>query len=182
MKIGIVLGSIRSERLGASVAEWALDVASKHSEADFEIIDIANFDIPLFTDPVIPAMRQGTYPDPHVQALSDALAQCDGYIFVTAEYNHGIPGGFKNAIDHIGPELNTKPVAFVSYGADRGSRAVEQWRQVVANFNMFDIRAQVSFDLFTEFTEGACTPNERKADELDALIGSLVPIAAKLKA
>ncbi|WP_331715971.1 NADPH-dependent FMN reductase [Tessaracoccus coleopterorum] len=73
------------------------------------------------TDSVIPAARGGVYPDARVQAFADAMDAFDGYIVVTPEYNHGIPGGVKNAFDHLGPELNTKPVAFVSYGAERGS-------------------------------------------------------------
>jgi len=182
MKIGIVLGSIREERNGTSVATWVRDNAADRADATFEIVDLASFDIPLLTDSVIPAMRGGVYPDARVQAFADAMDAFDGYIVVTPEYNHGIPGGVKNAFDYLSRELDTKPVAFVSYGAERGVRAVEQWRQVVANFNMFDIRAQVTLDLFTDFDGNGVNPAERKAGELSSLLDSLVPMAVKLAA
>ena len=182
MKIGIVLGSIRDHRKGESVANWMLDVASQRTDATYEVIDISQFDLPLLSDEVLPAMRHKSYDDPRVQAFSDAMDACDGFIFVTPEYNHGIPGAFKNAIDLLGSELNGKPVAFVSYGAAMGIRAVEQWRQIVANFNMFDIRPQITFGIFTDFDGSTLTPGERSGKDLDGLLDVLVPIAAKLAA
>ena len=180
MKIGIVLGSVRDGRAGESVAQWVIDQAAKRDDATFELIDVRSFDLPIVDDAQVPASRGGKYPGENVQAFADRMAAQNGFIFVTAEYNHGVPGAFKNAIDHLGPELNTKPVAFVSYGAESGVRAVEQWRPIVANFNMFDIRAQVPLNLFTEFDENGVKPNERRPDELTALFDSLIPIARKL--
>ncbi len=182
MKIGIVLGSIRDHRKGESVARWVLDNCPAREGVDFEIIDVSGFDLPLLSDETLPAMRGGSYDDPRVQSFADRIAGCDGYIFVTAEYNHGIPGAFKNAIDLLGPELFGKPVAFVSYGALLGARAVEQWRLVLANFNMFDIRNQVMLSIFTDFDESGVAPKEGKAKELTELVDVLVPIAAKLAA
>ncbi len=111
MKIGIVLGSIRDHRKGESVARWVLDNCPAREGVDVEIIDVSGFDLPLLSDETLPAMRGGSYDDPRVQSFADRIASCDGYIFVTAEYNHGIPGAFKNAIDLLGPELFGKPVA-----------------------------------------------------------------------
>lgn len=182
MKIGIVLGSIRDNRSGSAVADWVMENAAKRTDATFETIDVSEFNLPLLSDAVLPGMRGGNYPDPQVQAFADRLSAVDGYIFITAEYNHGIPGAFKNAVDQVGPEFNEKPVAFVSYGAENGNRAVEQWRQVVANFNMFDIRNQVTLNLFTDFGEAGFQPSERKFGELEAVFDSLVPLAAKLAA
>lgn len=180
MKVGIIVGSIREGRAGAQVGEWVLETAQAHGGAEFELVDLQKFNVPLFTSATHPAAANRNYDDANVQAWGDKVNEFDAYIFVTAEYNHGVPGAFKNAIDHLGPELNTKPVAFVSYGAESGVRAVEQWRPIVANFNMFDIRAQVPLNLFTEFDENGVKPNERRPDELTALFDSLIPIARKL--
>lgn len=182
MKIGLVLGSIRDHRKGASVAAWAESVASQRSDATYEVIDICDFALPLLADETLPAMRNKHYDDPRVQAFADRMDSCDAYLFITAEYNHGIPGAFKNAIDLLGSELNGKAVAFISYGAAMGSRAVEQWRLVVANFNMFDIRPQVMFSIFTDFNGNELVPSQRAVDSLNETLDVLVPIAGKLAA
>ena len=182
MKIGIVLGSVRDERRGESVARWVAEQAAERGGATFELIDVRSFDLPILDDATQPSSRGGTYPDSRVQAWADKVAAQDGYIFVTPEYNHGVPGAFKNAIDHLGQELNPKPVAFVSYGAEGGVRAVEAWRLVVANFNMFDIRTQISLNLFSEFDGNQAKPNERRPEEFASLLDSLISIATKLSA
>jgi len=156
--------------------------ASRPTAREYRLIDLIAFDLPVFSDAALPAKMGKKYADERVQRFSDELDACDGYVFITAEYNHGIPGAFKNAIDHVGPELFGKPLAFVSYGAASGVRAVEQWRQVAANFNMFDIRNQVSMSTFTEFDGETVAPSERRTGELGQLFDTLVPIAAKLSA
>ncbi|MDO5676999.1 MAG: NAD(P)H-dependent oxidoreductase [Propionibacteriaceae bacterium] len=180
MRIGIVLGSIREGRKGKSVADWVMSIAEGRDDASYELIDLAQFDLPLVTDPQIPATRQGKYDNQNVQRWGDTLAACDGYVFVTPEYNHSVPGAFKNAIDHLGPELQFKPVAFVSYGAEGGVRAVEHWRVIVANFNMWGLRNQVSLNLFTEFDADGVAPNERRPEELNELLGAVVKAAGQL--
>lgn len=174
MKIGVVLGSIREGRTGESVAQWVLDSAKTRSDAEFELIDLSSFNVPLLTAPMPPAAANRQYEPAEVQAWSKAIDACDGYIFVTAEYNHSIPGAFKNAVDSLGPEWQGKSVALVSYGADSGVRAVEHWRTILANFSMTVVRAQVSLSLFTEFGEQGFQPNERRDSELSGLIDQLL--------
>ena len=93
-----------------------------------------------------------------------------------------MPGALKNAVDSLGPEWTGKTVGFVSYGADGGIRAVEQWRQIVANFQMVDVRARVAISLFAEFGEGGFQPAERRTAELTALLDQLVASTAKATA
>src|SRR5690606_2747591 len=111
---------------------------------------------------------------PQVQRWSEAVDACEAYVFVTPEYNHGVPGAFKNAVDSIYPEWAGKRIGFVSYGADKGIRAVEQWRQIVANLHLHDVRAQVSFSTFQDFSEdGTFSPKERQAQSLRELLEQL---------
>ena len=170
MKIGIIIGSIREGRAGQSVAEWVKSVADQRPEASFELVDLASFDVPLLTSATVPGMAN-KQDDERVARWSQAI---DGFIFVTPEYNHSIPGGFKNAVDSLGPEWQGKTVAFVSYGADNGVRAVEHWRTVVANFSMHDVRQQVSLSLFTELGQDGLTLEDRRAGELETLLDQLV--------
>ena len=98
------------------------------------------------------------------------------------EYNHSVPGGFKNAFDALGSEWAGKAVAFVSYGANGGIRATEAWRVIVANFEMLQVRAALDFNIFTDFPEGNFTPEDRKAEEATALFDSLDAMLKKAQA
>ncbi|GAB95475.1 NAD(P)H-dependent FMN reductase [Kineosphaera limosa] len=168
MKIGIIEGSIREGRSGASVAKWVAQQAQGR-DAEYVLLVLADFDVPLLTSPVVPGAAKKQYDSPQVQAWSDAIDSCDGFVFVTPEYNHSVPGAFKNAFDSLGNEWSNKSVGFVSYGAECGVRAVEHWRQIVANFNMIGVRTQVSLSTFAEFDDAQCTPNERRPKELSNL-------------
>ncbi|WKD57984.1 NADPH azoreductase [Corynebacterium capitovis DSM 44611] len=161
-KIGVILGSVREGRLGEQVANWVMEEASTHEGAEYELLDLTAFNVPLLTSATIPGAANKQYDNENTTAWSKAVDACDAFIFVTPEYNHSIPGGFKNAFDSLGSEWAGKPVAFVAYGADGAIRAVEHWRQIVANFSMNDIRNQVSLGLFDDFTNGSFAPRDVK--------------------
>ena len=173
MKIGIILGSIRQERSGASVAKWVADQAVSREGVDYELIDLKAFDVPLLTSATVPGAANKQYDDERVRNWSTAIDGCDGFVFVTPEYNHGVPGALKNAFDSLGNEWADKAVAFVSYGAEGGVRAVEHWRQIVANFHMYGVRQQISMSLFSEFGPEGVQPAERRADEIATLFDQL---------
>ena len=96
------------------------------------------------------------------------------------EYNHGVPGALKNAADVLGSEWVGKPIGAAGYGAAGGVRAVEQWRQIVGNLSMVDVRAQLEISLFTEFSEEGFTPYERRVEEITTLLGQVVEMGKKL--
>lgn len=180
MKIGIIIGSIREGRAGESVGAWVADGAAKRQAAEYEVIDLKGFDVPLFTDARHPMAMGKSYDDARVQAWSDAIDACDAYVFVTPEYNHAVPGAFKNAVDSLGSEWMGKAVAFVGYGSVSGVRAIENWRTSLANFQMYDIRTEVNLNLFTDFSEGKATPAERHLKLLENLFNDLEEVAAQL--
>ena len=151
IKIAIILGSTRPGRNGEAVARWVYEIAKKRIDADFEYVDIKDFNLPLLDEPVPPS--QGQYSKEHTQVWSAKIDSFDGYIFVTAEYNHGIPGALKNAIDYLYKEWNNKAAGFVGYGSVGGVRAVEQLRLVMAELQMADVRAQVAVSIITEFED-----------------------------
>lgn len=166
MKIGVIVGSVREGRNGLSVGEWVAKQAAERDGVEYELIDLKSFNLPLFTSATLPMMANRKYESEAVTNWSNAVAACDGFIFVTPEYNHGVPGALKNAVDSLGSEWLGKAVAFVSYGANGGVRAVEQWRQILANFSMVDVRAQVAASLFTEFGPDGFSPNQRRATDI----------------
>lgn len=180
MKIGIIIGSVRETRIGEGVARWVLDQA-RGRDVTYELLDLREFDLPVHTSPRVPATANRDYGDERVNRWGQAIDECDGFIIVTPEYNHGVPGALKNAFDSIFPEWWSKAVAFVSYGAAYGFRVIEQWRPIVANANMFDIKAQVSFSTILDFTDGVLTPAERHATEVAGLLHSLEAATTAMK-
>ncbi|MEJ6013927.1 NAD(P)H-dependent oxidoreductase [Corynebacterium sp. H127] len=169
MKIAVVLGSIREGRFGSQVANWAVS-----NIAGAELVDLKSFNLPLLTSAPPMAMK-GKYDVPEQQAWADAMSKYDAYIFVTGEYNHGIPGALKNAIDSLGVELQGKKASFISYGFDGAIRAVDQLRIVLHNFSMRLPRAQVSINLNTEMVDGTFVPGDHQ-------IGALTLAVEQLKA
>ena len=148
-KIAIILGSTRPGRNGAPVAQWVYDHAKQRSDADYELIDIADYNLPHLDEVAPPSM--GQYSQPHTKRWADRIASFDGFIFVTPEYNHSTSGALKNAIDFLYAEWNNKAAGFVSYGSAGGTRAVEHLRLVMGELQVADVRAQVALSLFTDF-------------------------------
>jgi NAD(P)H-dependent FMN reductase len=137
-RIGIVIGSTRPSRFGEKPAAWIHDIAKKRTDLDFELIDLRDYKLPLFNEPISPAW--GPLKNEEAQRWAAKLASLDGFILVTPEYNHGMSGVLKNALDYAYNEFIHKPVAFVGYGAVGAARAVEQLRLVTAELQMVSIR------------------------------------------
>lgn len=114
-KIGIIIGSTRPGRNAEAVAKWVHELASKRTDAEFELIDLVDYNLPVLDEPY-PAVFQN-YTHEHTKKWSKKIAEMDGFIFVTPEYNHAVGGALKNAIDFLNVEWNNKAVGFVSYGS-----------------------------------------------------------------
>ena len=149
LKVAIILGSTRPGRNGEAVSQWIYDLAKNREDADFELIDIVDYNLPLLDEPIPPLM--GQYTKDHTKRWAAKINSFDAFVFVTAEYNHGIPGALKNAIDFLFKEWNNKVAGFVSYGSAGGVRAVEQLRLVMAEVKVATVRAQVQLSLYTDF-------------------------------
>ncbi len=143
LKIHIIIGSTRQKRFSEKPAHWIYEEAKKRPELDVELVDLRDYPLPFFDEPTSPARMEGKYPNSDVQKWANKVAEADGYIIVSPEYNHGYPAVLKNAFDHTYPEWNKKPVGFVSYGSVAGGRAIEQLRQVAIELQMAPIRAAI---------------------------------------
>lgn len=173
-RIGIIIGSTRPGRIGKAVGEWVFGIANERKDAEYELLDINSFDLPLYDEPVPPAMS-ADYQHEHTRRWAAAIAPLDGFVFVTAEYNHGIPGALKNALDFLYGEWNNKAAGFVSYGSAGGARAVESLRLVAAELQVATVRAQVMLSLaddFEHYSEFAPRPMHEQgvAGVLDQLV------------
>jgi NAD(P)H-dependent FMN reductase len=180
VKIAVIVGSTRPGRKADTVARWVYGIAQKRSDAKFEIVDIQDLDLPLLDEPIPPSLAQ--YGQPHTKAWAAKIASFDGYVFVTPEYNHGISGALKNAIDYLYAEWNNKAAGFVSYGSAGGARAVEQLRLVMGELQIADVRAQVMLSLFTDFENFTTfNPDPRHEPEVDTMLDQLIAWSGALK-
>src|SRR3954468_4939700 len=180
IRIAILTGSTRPGRVNEAVARWVYDLSKKRTDAEFELVDIAEYELPLLDEPVPPG--EGRYSHPHTKRWAEKIGSFDGFLFVAPEYNHGISGALKNAIDFLYREWNNKAAGFVSYGSVGGARAVEQLRLVMGELMVADVRAQVLLSLFTDF-EGFKTfkPDPRHEKEVGTVLDQVISWSAALK-
>ena len=181
INIAIVVASTRPGRRGDQVARWVHEQATARTppEADVEyaVVDLAEVGLPLLDEPVPAAI--GDYRNSHTRRWADLIASFDGFIFVTPEYNHGVPAALKNAIDYLFTEWHDKAAAFVSYGLNGGVRAVEQLRMTLAEVKVAGVRSQVALGLFTDFTithmsePGTFTPATHHLSVLERMLEEL---------
>ncbi|MEV4200301.1 NADPH-dependent FMN reductase [Micromonospora globbae] len=133
--VAVLVGSVRRPRIGRLVADWFVGRAAERDDLRTDLIDLAEVALPLTDTP------PGGNP---ASPIAGRLAEADGFVVVTPEYNHSFPAALKNAIDWHHREWMGKPVAFVSYGAGSGGvRAVEQLRLVFAELHAATTRTGV---------------------------------------
>jgi NAD(P)H-dependent FMN reductase len=179
-RIAIILGSTRPGRNGEAVAKWVFEHAQKHGGAEFELVDLKDFDLPLLDEPMPPSM--GQYAHPHTRKWAEKIGSFDGFIFVTPEYNHSTSGALKNAIDYLYKEWNNKAAGFVSYGGAGGVRAVEHLRGIMGELMVATVRQQVALSLFSDFEQfRTLKPGAHHQGSLKILFDQVIAWSSALK-
>jgi len=180
LRIAIILGSTRPGRKTEPVARWVFDHARQRGDAEYELVDIAEFDLPLLDEPVPPSQHK--YSKDHTKRWSEKIASFDGYVFVTPEYNHSTSGALKNAIDFLYSEWNNKAAGFVSFGSSGGTRAVEHLRLIMGELQIADVRSQVALSLFTDFENfSAFKPQALHEKSLKSMLDQLIAWSGAMK-
>jgi len=180
LRIAIILGSTRPGRKGEAVARWVHDQAGQRNDAEYELIDIAEFNLPLLDEPVPPS--QNKYSKGHTLRWAEKIGPFDGFVFVTPEYNHGPSAALKNAIDYLYKEWNNKAAGFVSYGSAGGIRAVEHLRGIMAELQVADVRAQVALSTRTDFENfSVFKPQAMHQKSLKAMLDQLLAWSGALR-
>ncbi len=150
MKIQLIIGSTRPSRVSPQIAEWMIKNLPKVDGVEYEVIDLAEVNLPLLDEAAHPMVQQ--YQHDHTKAWSETIKQANGYIFLTAEYNAGYPASLKNAIDYLYHEWIGKSVMVVSYGVGGGTTASAQLHQVAERLKM----------RITEISPAFAIPNDIK--------------------
>lgn len=180
LKVAIIVGSTRPGRKADAVAAWVHGIAARRTDAEYEVVDLMDYHLPLLDEPVPPSM--GQYSKPHTLAWAETIRRFDAFVFVTPEYNHATSGALKNAIDFLYAEWNNKAAGFVSYGSAGGVRAVENLRLVMGELQVADVRAQVMLSLHTDFEKFTTfKPAERHEASVNGMLDQLVAWGRALK-
>ncbi|WP_083484747.1 NADPH-dependent FMN reductase [Paenibacillus ihumii] len=174
LKIGIILGSTREGRVSPQVGAWVKEIADQRKDAEYEIIDIAEFKLPLLGEPGADASGAA--------AWSAKISGCDGFVFIAQEYNHSITGALKNALDYLRDEWNNKAAGIVSYGSVGGARAAEHLRGILGELLVADVRVHPALSLFTDFENGSVfKPKDVQRDSVNQMLDQLIPWSTALK-
>lgn len=137
-KIAVIVGSIRPNRFGDKPAQWIFDHAKQRGDLEVELVDLKDYDLPLFDAPASDFWMPT--PNPVAAKWQEKLNEFDGYIIVTAEYNRSVPGALKNAVDWAYKPFMKKAVGYVSYGSVGGARAVEHLRNIMVELQAVSVR------------------------------------------
>jgi len=174
LNIGIILGSTRQGRVSPQVGKWVKEIADKREDANYEIVDIADFNLPFL------GTTDGT--EPGIAAWNEKLANLDGFVFIVQEYNHSITGALKNALDFAREAWNNKAAGIVSYGSTGGARAAEHLRGICGELKIADVRAHPTLSLFLDFENGTdFKPQALHLDNVNAMLGEVVEWSGALK-
>lgn len=145
MKLAVIVGTTRQNRLSLKEAKWVVNSARETEGIEPELIDLKDYQMPFFDEPMSPRYNPERQIDPFAKKWLDKLAGFDAYIFVTPEYNHSIPGVLKNALDYVTSELIHKPAAIVSHGSVGGARATMHLKEILSESQAVVIPQAVAF-------------------------------------
>jgi NAD(P)H-dependent FMN reductase len=133
-RVAVIVGSTRPTRICAGIAAWARDAIADGSELSYELLDLAEINLPFLDEPLKAALHQ--YAHEHTRAWSRLIESYDGFLFVFPQYNWGYPGVLKNALDYLYDEWHGKPASFLTYGTRGGSKAAAQFACVLNGLHM----------------------------------------------
>jgi NAD(P)H-dependent FMN reductase len=142
LNIGIIIGSTREGRVSPQVASWVKEYADQRTDANYEVIDIKSYQLPLLGEST---ETEG------IKAWNETLSRLDGFVFIVSEYNHSISASLKNALDLAREPWNNKSAGIVSYGSVGGTRAAEHLRGILGELQIADVRTHVALSMFTDF-------------------------------
>ncbi len=140
LNIKIITGSTREGRFSDKAAAWISDELAKQDHLSVEILDLRDYEMPLFNEKITPSSKTEPYQNEAVKRFTSKINESDAFIIVAPEYNHSVPGVLKNALDWVYQEWHKKPVAFIGYGTAGGARSIEHLRMIAIELQMAPIR------------------------------------------
>lgn len=150
--LGVVIASVRDGRVGQPIAQWVFDICKSQGSFETSMIDLKTVGLPLLSEPEHPRLKK--YTEPTTVAWSELVSRMDAFVFVTPEYNHGVPPALVNALDHLYVEWNYKAAGFVSYGGvSAGTRSVAMAKSILNTLKMVPIVEAVNIPFFPNYLD-----------------------------
>ena len=173
--IAVIIGSTRQARFGDKPAQWFMEKVSDHADLDFELVDLRDFNLPIFDEAASNAYVPATSPE--AQRWQEVVRRFDGYVLVLPEYNHSVPGALKNALDHDYTGWGRKPMGALAYGSMGGARSLEHLRGIAVELQMVPLRNAVHIgggDFFKVWTGGQNAPISEIEDNLKGSLNAML--------
>ncbi len=165
MKVQIIVGSVRPGRVSERVAKWVVTEAQEYEDFDIEVVDLKDYPMMPFDEPMSPQFNPNRQPAPVVKRWLDKLDEADAYIIVSPEYSRSIPGPMKNALDYLDFQLKQKPVALVAHGTNGGAQAVSDYRVILPQLKAITVPAATYLRGASEmFDENGVLSDEAQAN------------------
>ncbi len=165
MKLGVIVGTVREGRHTEKLAKWVVAEAQKQGNSEVELLDLKDYPLPFFEEPVSPKYNPDRQPSPGAKKWLDKLAEKDAFIIVTPEYNHSMPGVLKNALDYTDFQAMRKPFAIVSHGSAGGARAAAHLKNVISEIRGVPMSTNMAL---TMRVSEVFDENGTLAEEIDA--------------
>lgn len=178
----VIISTVRSGRKGPIVADWIAKVAQKHESFNIEVLDLAEIDLPMMTEPHHPSLKN--YEHDHTKAWSAKIDEADAFVFVTAEYNHSYPAPLRNALHYLSQEWAYKAAGIVSYGGvSAGTRSYKDLKSDLSTLKIAALLEAVHIPFFTQFINenNLFVPNEELEKSADAMLDELERWSAGMK-
>ncbi|MEW5420647.1 NADPH-dependent FMN reductase [Amorphus sp. 3PC139-8] len=181
LRLNIIVASTRPGRVGPSVANWFLGYAKEHGSFEPHLVDLADFNLPVYDEPKHPRLQD--YQHDHTKAWAASVSAADAFVFVTPEYNYHPTPALVNAFTYVSKEWGYKPASFVSYGGvSGGTRAVDQARTWFGTLRMMAVPELVMCPMVAnQIQDGVFTPNDLQLESADAMLSELKRWAEVLK-
>ncbi|TNM62850.1 NADPH-dependent FMN reductase [Aliirhizobium smilacinae] len=183
LKLNVIIGSTRPGRAGPAIGKWAADHAKQHGKFEVELVDLADFNLPLLDEPNHPRMQK--YEHEHTRRWAASVASADAYLFLTPEYDYFPNAALINALQVLSLEWSFKPAGVLSYAhVSGGLRAAQELRLLISNLNMMPIPQTVPIPFFTNFIDEqkVFNPTAPMNEGLNAALDQLATWATALKA
>jgi len=180
-RLHTVIASTRPGRIGPTIAQWFHEHADSHGKFDAKLVDLADFNLPVYDEPHHPMRRQ--YEHAHTKAWGASAGAADAFVFVIPEYNYSPPPAFVNAIDYLFWEWQYKPVGFVSYGGVSGGlRSAQQARLMTSTLKMMPVPEGVALpNIFQQLANGKFTPTDLNIQGAAAMLNEMHKWSEALK-
>jgi len=182
LKLNIIIGSTRPGRVGPVIARWLHETALEHGSFGVELVDLADFGLPLLDEAAHPLAQQ--YANDPTRRWSQSVASADAFVFVTPEYDYFAPAALVNAVQVLAREWFYKPASVVSYGGISGGlRAAQVLRQLLGNVNVYALTQPVPVPMFAQFIgeDGVFHPNEQMKVAVGAMLDEIYRVAGAMK-